>query len=153
MCWRNKHPEKHHSCFFSIYIFCSSCMWLVNYMMCSGVCVRTVQEGEGLQPPHVAIETTYLIGEKMSDGRKRSKIECRECQVKLSYGADSINNMHRHMRTVHPSVQSEEKTPPQPQPQPPPPAALSDSLCKMICTSKCIFCSTVFHEYNKPYKW
>ena len=45
----------------------------------------------------------------MSDGRKRSKIECRVCKVKISFGGGSTNNLHRHIRTVHPSVQLEEK--------------------------------------------
>ena len=35
--------------------------------------------------------------------------ECRACKVKSSYGADSTNNLHRHIKTVHPSVQLEEK--------------------------------------------
>lgn len=57
----------------------------------------------------------------MSDSRKRSSIwmhfiicdntkaECRICKMKLSYRAGSTNNLHRHMRTVHPTVQLEEK--------------------------------------------
>lgn len=60
----------------------------------------------------------------MSDNRKRSKIwthfnninqtkaECRVCKTKISYRAGSTNNLHRHMRTVHPSVQLEEKRQP-----------------------------------------
>jgi len=57
----------------------------------------------------------------MSDNRKRSKIwthfnyidqtkaACRFCKTKISYRAGSTNNLHRHLRTVHPSVQLEEK--------------------------------------------
>ena len=56
-----------------------------------------------------ATETTRWKGEKMSDGRKHSKTECRVCKVKISYGAGFTNNLHRHIRTVHPSVQWEEK--------------------------------------------
>ena len=56
-----------------------------------------------------ATETTCWKGETVSDGRKHSKIECRICKVKISYEAGSTNNLHRHIRTVHPSVQLEEK--------------------------------------------
>ena len=42
-------------------------------------------------------------------GRKRSKCECGVLKVKISYRAGSTNNLHRHIRTVHPSVQLEEK--------------------------------------------
>lgn len=57
----------------------------------------------------------------MSDSRKRSKIsrhfnksdntraEYRVCKIQISYRAGSMSNLHRHMRTVHPSVQLEEK--------------------------------------------
>ena len=58
----------------------------------------------------------------MSDTRKRSKIwnhfnfldntkaECRVCKKRISYRAGSTNNLHRYLRTVHPSVQWEDKT-------------------------------------------
>ena len=60
----------------------------------------------------------------MSDSRKRSQIwthfnfldntkaECRVCKKKISYRSGSTNNLHRHMRTVRPSVQWEEKAQP-----------------------------------------
>ena len=38
-----------------------------------------------------------------------TKAECRVCKVKISYRVGSKNNLHRHIRTVHPSVQLEEK--------------------------------------------
>lgn len=38
-----------------------------------------------------------------------TKSECRICQIKISYRAGSTNNLHRHIRTVHPTVQLEEK--------------------------------------------
>ena len=56
-----------------------------------------------------ATQTTCWKCEKMTDEKKRSKIECRVCKVKISYGAGSTNNLHRHIGTVHPSVQLEEK--------------------------------------------
>lgn len=37
-----------------------------------------------------------------------SKAECNLCKVKISYRAGSTNNLHRHMRTLHPTVQVEE---------------------------------------------
>ena len=58
----------------------------------------------------------------MGDTRKRGKIwnhfnfidntnaECRVCKKKMSYRAGSTNNLHRHLRTVHQSVQWEDKT-------------------------------------------
>ena len=49
------------------------------------------------------------LGKKMIDGRKRRKCECGVLKVKISNRAVSTDNLHRHIRTVHPSVQLEEK--------------------------------------------
>lgn len=58
---------------------------------------------------------------KMGDNRKRSRIwkyfiaidntkgKCRVCKKRISYRVSSTNNLHWHLRTVHPSVQWEEK--------------------------------------------
>lgn len=102
------------------------------------VCVHTEQEqeGEGLtDTAHIEergrrererereqlLQRQRWKGDNMSDGRKRSKIwmhfnnigntnaKCRVCKVKISYRAGSANNLHRHIRTVHPSVQLQEK--------------------------------------------
>ena len=54
-----------------------------------------------------ATGTIRWKGEKMSESRKCSNIECRVCKVE-----GSTNNLHRHIRTVHPSVQLEEKRQP-----------------------------------------
>lgn len=57
----------------------------------------------------------------MSDTRKRSSIwlqfkdngnnkaECIHCKMKITLRAGSTTNLHRHMRTVHPTVQLEER--------------------------------------------
>ncbi|CAJ0921704.1 unnamed protein product [Ranitomeya imitator] len=58
----------------------------------------------------------------MAESRKRSSIwnhfhnisktnaECNICKIKLSYRAGSTNNLHRHMRSVHPTVKIDEKS-------------------------------------------
>lgn len=58
--------------------------------------------------------------EEMGESRKRSKIwtyfkttsstkaECRLCKASISYRAGSTNNLHRHLRTMHPTEQLEE---------------------------------------------
>ena len=67
------------------------------------------------------MKTREECGAKMSENRKISSIwmhfdscdnikaQCRICKVKLSYRAGSTNNLNRHLRTVHPAVQLEEK--------------------------------------------
>lgn len=38
-----------------------------------------------------------------------SKAECNICKAKISYRAGSTNNLHRHLRTVHPTVPLEKR--------------------------------------------
>lgn len=38
-----------------------------------------------------------------------SKAECIVCKTKISYRAGSTNNLHRHLRTVHPTVPLEKR--------------------------------------------
>ncbi|XP_073412762.1 zinc finger BED domain-containing protein 4-like [Dendrobates tinctorius] len=57
----------------------------------------------------------------MTESRKRSSIwihfhilsnikaECKICNAKLSYRGGSTNNLHRHVRTVHPTVKIDEQ--------------------------------------------
>ena len=79
----------------------------------------------------------------MSDGRKRSKCECRVLKVTISYGSGSTNNLHRHIRTVHPSELLEEKR------QPSEPAAnesVSLSAATVAVAAAAAAASTVHHH-------
>lgn len=87
--------------------------------------------------------------EKMSEKRKRSSIwlhfndvgdckaECRICKMKISIRAGSTTNMHRHLKTAHPSVQLEEREqPPSTGPEPSKLAADSTVLLKTAGQTK-----------------